>query len=142
MRAFAARALSVFPKAKPLPRADLDEITKRAQELFKKMEAEKVKQTEAAILADELQKAGFTMGAGEFPFLTEMPIPLTRQEQMLVRAAKNKDEQMQMAKYILEQRNQGKAVGEGFTMQDIDNVPILNPKERFNPYRLGEDIEI
>ncbi len=92
-------------------------------------------------MADELQKAGFTMSEGTKGFITENPIPLSRNEQALIRAAKNRAEQQQMVNYILEQRAQGRAVGEGFTVQDIDNVPILNPRERFDPYRLGPDIE-
>lgn len=125
-RALAARALAGFPEAKSLPRADLDDITRRAQEMLKKQESIRQETQQAGILADELQKAGWIMGDN---FIMETPISLTQQEQMLIRAAKNRDEQLQMARYILEQREQGKAVGKGFTIEDVDNVPILNPKK-------------
>jgi len=140
-RAFAAKALAGFPKVKTMPLADLDEITKRATELFKKIETAKAETTQAALLADELQKSGFTMSEGVKGFITENPIPLSRNEQALIKAAKNQAEQEQIVKYILEQRSQGKAVGEGFTIQDIDNIPILNPQERFNPNKMLPDIK-
>jgi hypothetical protein len=127
VRAFAAKALSGFPKIKELPRADLDEITKRAQSLLKKQEDIKIQTEQAAILADELKKSGFTMSEGSRGFIMENPIPLTRNEQALIRAAKNKAEQQQIVNYILEQRSQGNAVGDGFVIKEIDNVPILNP---------------
>lgn len=140
-RAFAARALAGFPKVKPLPRADLDLITKKAGELLKKQADIKAQTEQAALLADELQKAGFTMSEGQRGFIMENPIPLSPNEQALIRAAKNRAEQQQMVQYLLEQRAQGKAVGKGFVIQNIDNVSILNPQERFDPYRLGPDIE-
>jgi hypothetical protein len=68
------------------------------------------------------------MSEGPMGFLTENPIPITQQEQALIRAAKNREEQLQMVKYIIEQRNQGNAVGQGFVMQKVENTPLLNPK--------------
>jgi len=142
VRAFAAKALAGFPKVKPPIQADLIEITKRAQEILIKLENIKVETQKMALLADELQKAGFTMSEGTKGFITKNPIPLTRQEQSLIRAAKNKEEQQQIVQYILEQRSQGNAVGEGFIIQDIDNTPILNPLERFDPNKMEPDIQI
>ncbi len=144
VRAFAAKVLAGFPKVKDLPRADLDEITKRAQELLKKQEDLRFETEKNALLADELLKSGFTMSEGKNAFITEMPIPLTRQEQALLRAAKAKDEYEQILRFILDQKAQGNSVGEGFIMKDIDNTPILNPQSRFDPYRektidLGSD---
>jgi hypothetical protein len=135
VRAFAAKALAGFPEVKPLPRADLDEITKRAQELLKKQEDLRVETQKNALLADELMKSGFTMGTGDNAFITEMPIALTRNEQALLRAAKAKDEYEQILRYILDQKAQGNSVGEGFVIQGIDNSPVLNPQSRFDPYR-------
>jgi len=131
-KVFAAKLLAGFPKVKPIPRADLETITKRASEVLKRQEDLRVETQQAGILAHELQKAGFIMSEGTRGFITENPIPLSRNEQAIIRAAKNHAEQQQIVNYILEQRAKGNAVGEGFIIQDIDNVPILNPKTRFN----------
>jgi len=131
MKVAAAKVLAGFPKQKPLPRADLDEIEKRAQVFLQKQEAARAETEQMALLADELQKSGFMMGEGTQRFIVENPIALSRNEQALIKAAKNRAEQQQIVQYILEMRSQGKAVGEGFTMQNIDNVPILNPRDRF-----------
>lgn len=127
VRAFAARAMAGFPTRKPVLKADLAEIRRRAEELAKKTEEVRGETEKAALLSDELMKAGYIIGPGERGFIMQNPVPLTRQEQLMIRAAKNKEEQEQMARYILEQRAEGKAVGEGFTMKDIDNTPLLNP---------------
>lgn len=142
VKSFAAKILAGFPKAKDLPRADLEDITRRAQEVLKKQEDLRVETEKAAVLADELQKAGFVMSDGEKAFIMENPLPLTREEQAMIRAAKNREEQLQMMNYILEQRAEGRAVGPGFTIDDIDNTPILNPRERFDPNRMERDIQI
>lgn len=128
VKAWAARALSGFPKQKDLPRADLEEITRRAQEILKRQEAGKVQNQQSAILADELQKAGFVMGGGQKGFITEMPVPLTRQEQTLIKVANGRAEQQAIVRYILEQREAGNAVGEGFVIKNIDNTPLVNPQ--------------
>jgi len=101
--------------------------------VLKREEDIRIETQKAALLADELQKAGFSMSEGARGFIMENPIPLTRNEQALIRSAKNMEEQKQIVNYILEQRSQGKAVGNGFTLEDVENVPILNPQERFNP---------
>lgn len=138
----AAKVLSGFPKQKPLPRADLDEIEKRAQAYLQKQEAMRVETQQMALLADELQKSGLTMSEGTRAFITENPIPLSQNEQAMIKAAKNRAEQQQIVQYILEMRAQGKAVGPGFTMQDVDNVPILNPRDRFDPNKMEPDIQM
>ena len=142
VRAAAAKILSGSGKPRPLPRADLDEITKRASELLKREEDLRMETQKAALLIDELQKAGYTMSEGSKGFIVENPIPLSRNEQALIRSAENAAQQKQIVDYILEQRAKGNAVGEGFTIQDVDNVPILNPQERFNPNKMETDIEI
>ena len=142
IRAFAARALAGFPSVKPIPKADLVAINKRAGEFLQRQADLKVETEKAGILADELQKAGFMMSGGAKGFITENPIPLTRNEQALIRAAKNRAEQQQIVQYILEQRAEGKAVGEGFTIQDIDNTPILNPRVRFDENAMRPDIQL
>lgn len=140
VRAFAARALAGFPKVKDIPTADLDEITKRAQKLILEQEDIAKETRRAALIADELQKNNILIGANN-QFLIENPIPVTRQEQALIRAAEERGSEQEMVKYILEQRDQGNVVGEGFSIKNIDTVPILNPQSRFDPNRLGEDIK-
>lgn len=142
MKVAAAKALAGFPNVKPLPRADLAEIEKRAQAYLQRQESTRMETEKMALLANELQQAGFTMSEGTRAFITENPIPLSKNEQALIKAARGNAEQKQILQYILEMRTQGKAVGDGFTMQDVDNTPLLNPQDRFDPNKMEPDIQM
>ncbi|MEK7553293.1 MAG: hypothetical protein AAB504_01225, partial [Patescibacteria group bacterium] len=93
VRAFAAKVLAGFPEKKALPQANMDEIIRRAKDFLIRAADIKLETEKSALLYDELQKSGFKKGVGENAFIIENPIPLTREEQTLIRAAKNKAEQ-------------------------------------------------
>lgn len=130
VRSLFQKAFAAEPK-KPIT-ISLPKIKQKAKQLLEKEKGimkETAKQKkfakEQAIIADELQKKGVVLGEG-FQLVKDQP--LTRQEQMMIRATANKDEAEQMARFIIEERSKGNAVGEGFIATGIDNVPILNPK--------------
>jgi hypothetical protein len=115
-----------FKKQEPLTREAQDaarRAEKEAQEAAKLAE-NKAYQQEQALIVDELAKKGIKMGDG-FQFVDQMP--LTRQEQLLIQAASNKEEARRIAIFIVQERAKGNAVGEGFTITNIDNTPILDP---------------
>ena len=105
----------------------MGKIRQKAKEMMKKeakikrtTKKEKAKQVKQAIIADELQKKGVVLGEG-FRMIKEQP--LTRQEQMMIRATANKQEAEQTARYIMQERAKGNAVGDGFVVKDIETAP-------------------
>lgn len=118
-----AKALAGFPKRQPLPRADLDEIQRKASEFLKKQEEGKIEQEKNALLADALQKAGYTMSEGPNGFIMKnkladvLEMPLTKEEMAMIRAGEARAEHEKIVQFILEQREKGLVVGKGFTMR-------------------------
>ena len=137
VKIFATRLLAGFPKVKPIKRADMETILERARETYKKQDIAERKNKESILLYEELKNSGFKMGGKEgLEFVLENPIALTQQEQHLLKQIKFEKEYRETVNFILEERNKGNAVGEGFTIENIDNTGILNPQSRFDPYPL------
>lgn len=112
------------------PNAHIERVRASSKDFVKKQRAERKslrtarkEQKKQAILADELSKKGVGLGK-DFQFIKESPV--TREEQLLIRRAANKAEAETMAKFILQERSKGNAVGEGFSVQKIENTPLLN----------------
>ncbi|MDD4110726.1 MAG: hypothetical protein PHS54_04150 [Clostridia bacterium] len=134
VQAFGARMLSKYRRGaegyKGMPKADLENIIKKAKEFENNVIKAKELQEINAIYADELSKSGTKMGEG---FVTENLAPLSREEQNLIRATRNKEEARKMAEIIIEEKAKGKSVGKGFTVDDVDNTPLLKPtKEKIS----------
>jgi hypothetical protein len=141
VRAAAAKVLAGFPKRVPVLEADLNRIKENAKAFLEREATEKIKQTEMAILSDELQKSGLIGGEGfvmQNKLADIIDAPITKEERALIRAAKNKAEQEEMVMYIIEQRAAGNAVGEGFVVKGIENTPLLNPKNIETPEKAIE----
>lgn len=133
-KSFMAKALAGFPERKPLPRADLDEIEKRAAELLKREEDLRVETQKSAVFADELLKAGHTMSEGPRGFITKnkladiIDMPLTKQEQAMLRAGERQETYEQVVQYIMEARENGQVVGDGFVMMPADPKYLQLPE--------------
>lgn len=130
VRSLFQKAFAAQPK-KPIT-ISLPKIKQKAKQLLEKekgikkgIKKETAKQKkfakEQAIIADELKKKGVVLGEG-FQIVKDQPI--TRQEQMMIRATANADEAEQMARFIIEERAKGNAVGEGFVVKNIDETSI------------------
>ena len=123
-------------KAQRLEKEQSKQVRKQSKET-KKIKSAQEKQ---ALLADELSKQGIKLG-DEFRLLES--VPLTRQEQTLIRESVNKVEAEDMAKFIMQERVKGNAVGEGFTVKDIKNTPLNESRKgRFTGTRgaIGSDV--
>jgi len=69
-----------------------------------------------------LQDAGFTMSEGDRAFVTENPIPLTRQEQAMLKVAEDKGGYDDMLGFILDKKAQGFEIGDGFIMRETQEA--------------------
>lgn len=123
---------------------DFPKIRQKAMELEAAESAEarlarreRAKAREQAILADELSKQGIELG-DNFQFVKQLP--LTREEQDLFAAAANQAEARSVARFIIEERQKGNAVGEGFILQNVDNTPLVDPVVPEFPVGASSDI--
>ena len=121
-RSLTARLFSRNRPVKEIPRADLDEIQRLASERMARMEVAEEERMTNFLMARDLQDAGFTMSEGDRAFVTENPIPLTRQEQAMLKVAEDKGGYDDMLGFILEKKAQGFEIGDGFIMRETQEA--------------------
>ena len=109
-------------EAKDLPKADLDEIQRLASERMARMDIAEQERVTNFLMAKDLQDAGFVMSDSDRAFVTSNPIPLTRQEQMMLKIAEEKGTFDSTLSFVLDKKAQGFEIGEGFIMREAQEA--------------------